>query len=68
MTRLDSYAQGAELGYVFDLDRVIDTAVQTEPDGFLHLFVEDNQVGVFRFRLTPAQADALRIALTAGLT
>lgn len=67
MTQLDRYAEGAELGYVFDLDHVIDTAVQTEPDGFLHLFVEDGKVGVFRFRLTASQADALRIALAAAL-
>lgn len=65
MTQLHRYAEGAELGYVFDLDHVIDTAVESEPDGFLHLFVEDAKVGVFRFRLTAAQVNALRLALTA---
>jgi hypothetical protein len=66
VTKLRDYADGESLGAVWDLTDVIDYAIEAEQGGPVYLYVEDGEVGVFRFTISACQADILSRAAAAG--
>lgn len=66
MTRLYNYSQGEPLGVGYSFENVVDSAVESAPGEPVFLAIEDERLGICRFRLTPDQARAAALGLLMG--